>query len=144
MGTVHAHGDTSILLFMRSTSYARHSLQEDLGEEEEWSIARAHAITRNRRYRTSNSSENEFNVDALLKTTTGLTMDDLRQKMANLKTARRQRALGASLDAVLAQFPSEDKVCVWVESCSDRPCLNNDIEGQITSSKDREKVQSRF
>ena len=37
-------------------------------------------------------------------------MEDLRQNMKNLKSTRRRRALGASLDAVLAQFPSEDNV----------------------------------
>lgn len=83
--------------------------QVDLGEEEQWSIAREHAILRNRWYWTVNSSENEFNVDALLKTTTGMTMEDLRQNMADLKSARRRRALGASLDAVLSRFPAEDK-----------------------------------
>lgn len=83
----------------------------DLGEEEEWSVARTHAIRRNRRYATANSSENEFNVDALLKTTTGMTMEDLRQKMVNLKSARRRMALTASLDAVMSQFPLDDKVC---------------------------------
>lgn len=63
-----------------------------------------------RRYRTANSSEDEFNVDALLKTTTGMTMENLRQNMANLRSTRRKRALGASLDLVLSQFPSEDHV----------------------------------
>lgn len=81
--------------------------QVDLGEGEEWSIARAQAIMRNQRYRTANSAENEFNVDALLKSTTGMSMEDLRQNMRNLKSKRRQRALGASLDAVLADFPSD-------------------------------------
>lgn len=62
------------------------------------------------RYWTANSSEHEFNVDALLKTTTGMTMEDLRQNMKKLKSTRRQRALGASLDGVLSQFPSEEHV----------------------------------
>lgn len=63
-----------------------------------------------RRYWTANSSEDEFNVDALLKTTTGMTMEDLRHNMANLRSTRRKRALGASLDLVLSQFPSDDHV----------------------------------
>lgn len=95
-------------MYKKTTRWERR--QVDLGEEEEWSVARTHAIRRNRRYATANSSENEFNVDALLKTTTGMTMEDLRQKMVDLKSARRRMALTASLDAVLSQFPSDDKV----------------------------------
>eukprot|EP00903_Cladosiphon_okamuranus_P021895 g20127.t2 len=81
--------------------------QVDLGEDGEWPIARGHAIKRNMLYRTANSSEREFNVDALLKTTTGMSMEDLRQNMKNLKSTRRKRALAESLDTALSQFPSE-------------------------------------
>ena len=75
-------------------------------------MARAHAIMRNRRYSTANSSETEFNVDALLKTTTGMTLDDLGQSMRSFKSTRKKRALGASLDVALSQFPSEDGVSI--------------------------------
>lgn len=94
----------------RSKKSAMERLQANLGEEGDWNIARGHAIKRNKRYMTKNSSEHEFNVDALLKTTTGMTMEDLRYNMTNLKSIRRQRALGASMDVVLKQFPSDDHV----------------------------------
>lgn len=106
----------------KSTPWERRQL--DLDEQEEWSLARAHAIVRNRRYSTANSSETEFNVDALLKTTTGMTMEDLGQSMRNFKSTRKQRALAASLDVALSQFPTEDRVsmCLW-EYCIPRVCF---------------------
>lgn len=55
-------------------------MQVDRGEGEEWYIARAYAIRKNDRYRkeTVYSSENEFNVNMFLKTTTGMNLEDLR------------------------------------------------------------------
>ena len=64
--------------------------QIDRGEEEEWSVARDHAIKINKRFKAVSSSNNEFNVNALLKTTTGMTMEDLRQKMVTLGSSNRQ------------------------------------------------------
>ena len=85
--------------------------QVDLGEEE-WSIARNHAYKMNERFCGANkSSIIEFNVNALLKTTTGMTMKVLRQEMASLKSSRRHRALKASIDAVVTRYlPDEDSV----------------------------------
>ena len=92
-------------------------------------MARTHAIKMNRRLRTANSSHLEFNVNALLKTTTGMTMEDLRQNMATLKSSRRQRALGASIDAVVSQFlPDDDSVSVptfYLLLCCARDALND-------------------
>lgn len=86
--------------------------QVDLGEEEEWSIARNHAAVMNKRFCGANkSSIYEFNVNVLLKTTTGMTMKVLRQEMASLKSSRRHRALKASIDAVVTRYlPDEDSV----------------------------------
>lgn len=92
-------------VWSKRTSWERK--QVHLGEGEEWSKAREDAIKRNRRFWSENSSENEFNVGALLKTTTGMTMEDLRYNMTHLQSTRRKRALEASLDAVLSKFPSE-------------------------------------
>ena len=105
LGTVLRYIDQSR---SKDTPWERRQL--DLDEQEEWALARAHAIKRNRRYSTANSSETEFNVDALLKTTTGMTLDDLGHSMRNFKSTRKKRALGASLDMALSQFPSEDRV----------------------------------
>lgn len=41
-------------------------------------------------------------------------MEDLRQHMKNLKSTRRRRALEASFDAVLADFPSDEKVRIRI------------------------------
>lgn len=108
-----ARGLTTVMRYIdqcRSKETAWERRQLDLDEQEEWSLARAHAIMRNRRYSTANSSETEFNVDALLKTTTGMTLEDLGQSVRSFKSTRKKRALGASLDVALSQFPSEDGV----------------------------------
>ncbi len=75
------------------------------------------------RYWTANSSEFEFNVDALLKTTTGMSMEDLRQHMKNLKSTRRRRALEASFDAVLSDLPSDENVRIRISKLVIVPIL---------------------
>lgn len=95
---------------MRNTKKPWKRRQVDLGEEEEWYKARIHAIRKNKRYATGNSSIGVFNVNTLLKTTTGMTMEDLRQDMVNRQNAGRQRAFIESSDALLFQLQSERHV----------------------------------
>lgn len=66
---------------MKSKSKRWERRQVDLGEGEEWIIARTHAIRKNKDYPTVNSSRGVFHVNTLLKTTTGKTMDNLWQEI---------------------------------------------------------------
>lgn len=84
--------------------------QVDLGKGEEWSTARTHAIRKNREYATANFSTGVFNVNTLLKTTTGMTMEDLRQDMVRVNYARRRRALMRTSGVALSKYYMEENV----------------------------------
>jgi len=95
---------------MRNKSEPRERRQVDLGMGEEWIIARLHAIRKNREYATANSSIGVFNVNTLLKTTTGMTMEDLRQDMVRVNYARRRRVFVRTSGAGLSKYYTEESV----------------------------------
>lgn len=92
---------------MKSKTEPWERRQIDLGEGKEWSIARTHAIRKNRGFATPNSSIGVFNVNTLLKTTTGMTTEDLRQNMVKRKGATRRRGLMTSSGAMMHKFHPE-------------------------------------
>lgn len=98
-----------------ATPWARK--QMGLGEEgEEWSLARQHAVKRNESYSSGKASSDDFNVAALLTTTTGMTMEDLRRNLASHRGIRRGREFAAALDEVLSRFPMGHQVSVTTTS----------------------------
>lgn len=95
---------------MRNTSDPQKRRRLDLGKGEEWSIARKHAITKNNKYSTANPSTDVFNVNTLLKTTTGMTMEDLRQDMVRSNNARRRRVFMRTSGVGLSKNYTEESV----------------------------------
>lgn len=83
---------------MRSKRSFAERRQLDSGEDDEWWEMRNWVIQKNQHYKTVNSMNNVFNVGTMLNTTTGMTMEDLRQNMDGQKDVDRAWVLEASLD----------------------------------------------
>lgn len=79
--------------------------QMGLGQEgKEWDSARRHAVKTNESYRNWKQSSDDFNVAALLTTTTGMTMENLRRKQSSHTGLGKERELVAILEEALATY----------------------------------------